>query len=332
MLTALWQAEDFREHEWVCELFGSHIARHVYDGQNAVVLDNCILFDKFIHKKPARYYEQFQNRTNVFLFHMSDEQYHGGYDVYRYFDGVFRNYWSSIFRENVLILPLGYSNGVSHQPTSKLASLRKYAWSFAGETTRASRPEMVSSLRNTAVNMCHSTDSGTGAVLTPTAYRDVLQDTVFAPSPMGRLNLECFRLYEALESGCIPIVEKRASFDYFTNLMGSNPLISVRKWSHAPTIIKQWSLDHARLDALQSEISHWWQSKKESLKGEISEFLWDKNRAGRGASSPTRPSYNAPFWQLQELYRHQSPMGLARRLKIQLDRATSQYRQRHSTR
>jgi hypothetical protein len=322
VLTALWQAEDFREHEWVCELFGDHIDRHVYDGHNTLVLDNCILFDKFIHRKPAEYYQQFSTRTNVFLFHMSDEQYHGGYDVYRHFNGVFRNYWSGIFQDPVTILPLGYSNGVSPGLSFRPASTRKYAWSFAGETRRASRPEMVNALKDIGAQRCHSTDSGSPDHLTPSAYRAVLEDSVFAPSPMGRLNLECFRLYEALECGCIPIVEKRASLDYFTSLLGPHPLISIRQWSQASTLIKEWSGDPERLDAVQSEISSWWQAKKQSLKGEISAMLCGQGATGRVAS-PTRLSYKFPFWQLQELSRHQSAMGFARRLKIQMQRAAS---------
>jgi hypothetical protein len=319
VLTALWQAEDFREREWLDELFGDHIDRHIYDGHNKVVLDHCILIDKFIHRKPIQYYEQFSKRTNVFLFHMSDEQYHGGYEAYRHFNGVFRNYWSSVFKDQVMILPLGYSNGVSSCLSRKPASTRKYAWSFAGETRRASRPEMVEALKGVDAHLCHSTDSGEAESIPPSAYRGILEDTIFAPSPMGRLNLECFRLYEALECGCIPIVEKRASLDYFTDLLGPHPLISIGDWSQAAALVKEWQSDLKRIDALQSEITRWWQTKKRLLKTEISAMLSD-NSSTKRITNPTRLPYKVPFWQLQELCRHQSPRGLVRRLKIQAQR------------
>jgi hypothetical protein len=320
MLTALWQATNFRERDWISELFGSHIQQHVFDGNHSIVMDNCILFDKFIHRRPAHYYEQFRERQNVFLFHLSDEQYHGGYEVYGNFNGVFRNYWSSVFDSSIKTLPLGYSNGVSRGSSGKPASSRKYTWSFAGETRRASRPEMVSALRRTGVNLCHSTDERGAKPLPVNAYRSVMEDTTFAPSPMGRINLECFRLYEALECGCIPIVEKRSSLDYFTSLLGPNPLISVKSWSEVPEIINRLSASADQLDVMQSDVYSWWQSKKETLKGEVSHVL-ASNQSLRVSSMPrTRAQYRLPLWQPLELRRHQSTMSLFRRARIQLER------------
>lgn len=319
MFTAVWQAFDFRELDWICELFGSQISNHVYDGKHEVVQDNCILFDKFIHTRDRAYYAKFAERSRVFLFHLSDEQFHGGYEVYRFFNGVFRNYWSSVFTDSTLILPLGYSNGLSRPATITPASSRRYTWSFAGETGRASRPEMVSALAGIGPNLCHATDRG-APPLSPDEYRTLMLESVFAPSPMGRINLECFRLYEALELGCIPIVEKRMTLDYFQNLLGSNPLLTVGNWSEARDRVETLLGDRTRLDALQQEIMSWWQAKKQTLRGQITAVL-SKAPTRKGSSPATRAAYRLPLWQPWELARHHSTRALARRFKVQFQRA-----------
>lgn len=319
MFTAIWQAFDFRERDWISELFGSEISSHVYDGKREAVQDNCILFDKFIHTRNRAYYAQFAERSRVFLFHLSDEQFHGGYDVYRFFNGVFRNYWSSVFTDSIVILPLGYSNGLSRPATMNPACARRYVWSFAGETGRASRPEMVAALSGIGPNLCHATDQG-APPLSPEQYRALMLDSIFAPSPMGRINLECFRVYEALELGCIPIVEKRLTLDYFQNLLGSNPLLTVSNWSEARGRVETLLGDPARLDALQEEILSWWHGKKQSLKAQIAGML-SKAPERKGSWPATRAAYRLPMWQPWELARHHSGRALARRFKVQFQRA-----------
>lgn len=319
MFTAIWQAFDFRELDWICELFGSQISNHLYDGKHEVVQDNCILFDKFIHTRNRAYYARFAERSRVFLFHLSDEQFHGGYDVYRFFNGVFRNYWSSVFRDSIVILPLGYSNGLSRPATMAAASSRRYAWSFAGETGRASRPEMVAALSGIGPNLCHATDQG-ASPLSQDEYRNLMLESAFAPSPMGRINLECFRVYEALELGCIPIVEKRLTLDYFQNLLGNNPLPAVSNWSEARDKVEKLLGDTARLDALQQEIVSWWQAKKQLLRGQIAAML-SQAPAMKGSWPATRAAYRLPLWQPWELARHHSGRALARRFKVQFQRA-----------
>jgi Exostosin family len=321
MLTAIWQKDDFREREWVTRMFGSLISEHIADGSNSIVMDNCLLIDQYLHTKQSEYYRAFRPHRNAFLLHLSDEQFHGGYEAYANFTGVFRNYWSAIFNPaSVKILPLGYSNGLARRVQPKLASERQYLWSFAGEASRASRPEMVAALKSISPHLCCATDKKGTIALAPKTYRELLEDTVFAPCPMGRLNLECFRLYEALESGAIPIVERRATLDYFTKLLGPNPVMEIRSWASARDKIRSLAADPPRLNQLQREISSWWDVHKQTVKDKISHFVISRVDSASSDASAVKWIYNLPCWQLIELARHHSGPAMLRRFGIQATR------------
>jgi len=321
MLTAIWQKDDFREREWVTQMFGSLISEHIADGSNSIVMDDCLLIDQYLHTKRGEYYRAFRSHRNAFLLHLSDEQFHGGYEAYANFTGVFRNYWSAIFNPaSVKILPLGYANGLARRVEPKLASERQYLWSFAGESSRASRPEMVAALKGISPHLFCATDKKGTVALAADTYRELLEDTVFAPCPMGRLNLECFRLYEALESGAIPIVERRATLDYFTKLLGPNPIMEIRSWAGARDKIRSLAADPARLNQIQREISSWWDVHKQTVKNNISHFVISRIDSATSDASAVKWIYNLPCWQLIELARHHSGPAMIRRFGIQTTR------------
>ena len=116
-LIAIWQSKKPHELPWIEDVFGNLIAKHVFDGNHEVVLDDAILFDGFIKRVPQDYYRRFAGR-NAFLVHFLDETYKGGYERYEHFRGVFRNFWSTAFNpRRVFTLPTGYRNPPS--PSSK---------------------------------------------------------------------------------------------------------------------------------------------------------------------------------------------------------------------
>ena len=90
---------------------------------------------------------------------------------------------------------------------------------------------------------------------------------------MGNVNLECFRVYEALECGSIPIVEKRWTLDYFRNLLGDHPLPTVRSWPEARRMIGRMVDNPAQIDALQERCVSWWERYKREYSAQVGEFL-----------------------------------------------------------
>ena len=93
---------------------------------------------------------------------------------------------------------------------------------------------------------------------------ELTTSVVFSPCPSGFLNLDCSRVYESLECGAIPIVEKRGSFDYFRALLGAHPMPTIDDWVEAPLLIKHLIQQH-KMNDLQQQCTSWWRLYKNQL-------------------------------------------------------------------
>jgi hypothetical protein len=266
-----------------------------------------------------------QSNATVVLLHASDEWYAGGYREYQHFDRVIRTYRTRLAQgPGIFTIPLGYPNGMAGpQPLVasahiKPAHLRQYLWSFAGEV-KSSRREMVNALRD--VGPAFIRDS-TGSWLTADEYRALLLDSVFLPCPMGAVVAETWRLYEALEFGCIPIVEKRWSIDYYRDLFGDDPFLRVTNWKEAGDLMLRLSAPTKQtspeLLQLQQRTVAWWAAKKDDIKRRLTAFMRGPSHAAELATFARRPRNRIrelhEVLRLIELIRHQSAGSLARRV------------------
>jgi hypothetical protein len=332
--TAIWQSPNPHERDWIEEVFGPLIDRHVTDGKHELVLDDCILLDAFVYSYDVAYYERFRGK-NAFLVHFLDENFEGRYEaIYRNFRGVFRCHWADVFNPKyVMKLPIGYCSGMS-RAGRRIASAteRKYLWSFVGQVAKSSRPDMAKALSGVEPHFLFSTDDVSGFVflnpvggksrrLPATDSSQILFQSVFSPCPMGNVQVESFRLYESLEAGSIPIVEKRWTLDYFRLLLGEHPIPTVRSWAEARALIKRMAADPDGLNALQERCLSWWESYKRAYREQVGEFI--HQRAG-DAVPPHEPimtrKYSLPGWRVIELLRHHDAHAFARRIHRQMSR------------
>lgn len=312
-LTFLWQNNTFFERDWIPDIFGSVAGEQIYDGEHRVVLDNCLLIDFFIRDHPRDYYAQFRGK-NAWLFHLSDETYDGDYEIYRNFRGVFRNYWSSIFNpRRVMQLPLGYTNGFTHEASEPGIDQRRYIWSFLGNVGKSSRPEMIEALQPFKPSYLYTAEQSCIQPIGRSEYQRILRNSIFVPCSMGNLNLDSFRVYEALECGAIPILEKRPTLDYFAKLLGAHPLPTFSNWRQAARFTAFILADRYALVNLQKQCIDWWTDYKQSLREQVESFF--KTPHGEEAGSYINRRYSLPGWRSFELLRHHSMLAIARRLK-----------------
>ena len=336
--TAIWQSEiagkDWPGYEGLMRFFSPFIKEHISDGKHEAVMDNVILFDAWIYAFDPAYYARFKGK-NAFLVHIGDEFYDLGSEYYVNFRGVFRPYWSAVFNpQHVMVVPLG--SDAPNTTTSILpASERRYAWSFIGDAGKSSRPEMVRAMSSIEPHISFSTapvpgfdfwlrnKSGPKRIARSESVA-ILQHSAFAPTPMGNANLECYRLYEALDAGAIPIVEKRPFLDYFRELLGDHPIPTIRSWRDARKIMRGYLEDPVKLNELQQQCHDWWTSYQCQLVDRIGAFLASRVAAG-GQVDPLKSRLpSIPGWQYFELSRHQSASSLYRRTARQISRIARQ--------
>ena len=290
-LVGVWHGEDLGQLSWIQHLFRKSVSEWIFDRTGDFSGDNAVLVVRYVKSRGREYYSQFRGRR-VFLVELSDENYDFCPEIYSNFLGVFRTHWSGVFRrERVYPLSLGINNYEFGIPRSfPKSSEREYIWSFLGAINKSSRPEIAKYLGSLEPHLLFATDAtehlstwnvidGRSRKLTPERCHDILLDSVFAPSAMGNVNLECWRIYEALEAGAIPILEKRPTLDYFTQMWGKHPLPTVRSWREAHRFITEMMTSSKELDRLQSECTNWWVASRKNGPGPRSLHSRNRTRA-----------------------------------------------------
>jgi hypothetical protein len=238
-----------------------------------------------------------------------------------------------------MTLPLGYTSGISPEGPIPRLSSRQFVWSLLGECSKSSRPDAARALSSIEPHFFYSTDRVPGfrfsSARTPGGfakkeYRQLLLETMFVPSPMGNANIECYRTFEALECGSVPIVERRPTLDYYAELLGTDfPGLSVHSWHEARSKISELIKHPADLDTLQGRCLDWWGAFKNSYSLRVGQFIEERSRARSAPASPIRGMRaRLPLWREAELIRHHSLGALVRRISRQAARLVRQRRWR----
>ena len=98
---------------------------------------------------------------------------------------------------------------------------------------------------------------------------EILSDCDFLPCPNGVTHPETYRVYEALQCGCIPVVEN--SYKYYDFLFPNNPFIKINKWSEAKDIISNWNEE--TIKKKREECKLWWSNYKLNLQNSILKII-----------------------------------------------------------
>lgn len=321
----IWHADNLLEEDWIRSVLAGLYDNEVMD------LDLTCFDDEAIHVVSSNwlplpayetYFGECRRRcTRLILFHTSDEWYSGGYALYRHFDLVIRNFWTSLATApGIMTIPEGYSNGTRAGEHLRPVAERRYAWSFTGQI-KASRLDMASAFDGLEPKLLTATSSiyhSAGKKLSKGEFDSILEDSVFSPCPMGNAILETWRLYESLEMGCIPLVEHRPFLDYFRQMFGPNPIPSFRSWTAARRYVEAALGNPTELAGKQDEIHRWWTGYKDTARIRVRTAIDGPSHASAlrryGALARNRmPLLHEPL-RLAELLRHQNGSSLRRRL------------------
>tara|TARA_B100001123_G_scaffold382510_1_gene453716 strand:- start:242 stop:1132 length:891 start_codon:yes stop_codon:yes gene_type:complete len=253
---------------WIYEIL-KKIKYNVIDKETEIEKDDIlIIVDSSPEEKKEFYTKLKLICSKIFLFHLGDES--GVYDlseVYKNCNYVWRTFCSKKYFENshVKCIPIGYKSGVSDKKKDK----RKYKWAFTGTPHKSSRHDLLFQFSDIKPFFCHKTEKFDQKIISVDEMSEALSLTEFMPCPNGFVHPETYRLYEALECDCIPIVED--AYQYYDRLFPANPFIKVNKWADAKPIMRTW--DEEQIKKKREECKTWWQNYKNKLQNFIEEKI-----------------------------------------------------------
>lgn len=200
-------------------------------------------------------------------------------------NGLWNYTQSLIDKQTPIYFPLGARFEFKYVSATEIirSHERKFLFNFIGTLgTSKSRIKMTKTLYalNTSKNthlfqrgFIHTADhwqsnpnSAQGKYLTASQFRYVLLNSVLTLIPAGR-NPECFRFYEALEAGSIPVIP--LDDNYYKHpcknalrpwIDSGVPAFFIRNWSEFPQIIANISKNPELVDKMQRSAITWYKS------------------------------------------------------------------------
>lgn len=218
-----------------------------------------------------------QMRPDV-VFYLSDElgQRKHIIDIYKYSKLVLYNYNSYAdftFLPNCIQFPLGYVStyiggksvfNITHKPANK----RKYAASFVGQI-KQDRALMLEQFRQNFSEkelylkpVSTIWDISKLPVPPPDMY-NIYADSIFVPVGRGTILIDCFRIYEAMAAGAIPVIVCRdlelvKYLNYEKNIL---PHVPAGNWNEAVAKCKTLLANPEELLALQTAAIEWFKNR-----------------------------------------------------------------------
>jgi len=223
------------EQSWLEEMFQTKIQFKPLLSLNVMIPPQSWVIVQRPHSSAFHTYFQLLQDNNVpfHVLHLSDEFGTDCIDFYKLPNckAVIRNYIREDIptSHHILTIPLGYHHKPSPAVLPKSLDDRKLIWSFHG-TNWFGRQDVLSSWMDVTPNNCVLTPEWNhSTMIKEHDYLQTLSNSKYIPILRGN-NPETFRLYEALESGSIPI--------------------SVRDQEHP---FYQWLLSHLRVPLCRKE-------------------------------------------------------------------------------
>jgi hypothetical protein len=308
-------APAWHEKSWLRFLLGGAAGSFSKAPLRDCLAENSLIVSQTPSAFSSRDLELIASTPLVGLFHISDEWYREPLGSYRAFSYVLRQYLHTRLRgTGVSTVPLGPAVGPEPALGLRASSLtplsdREHSVTFIGNlvTTRFAAARHLSPFPDSFVHTTGTADESRD-VLSPEEYLGKLEKSSFVACPMGNVNLETFRVYEALEAGAVPIVETRPGFDYFRALLGDHPLPSVTRWSQAPELLERLLGDVPALNDLGSVVRRWWTETTREVRASVLGAVRSDSRV-EVLDLPRRAM-------LAELAKHHNATAAWRRLEV----------------
>lgn len=163
--------------------------------------------------------------------------------------------YPTTYMKNIKWLPIGFP------PQSKMIDnnyIKDIDWFFAGQVNHKSREAMIENVKDIPNGELHIS-SGFAQGLSHDEYYRLMERSKIVLCPNGNISPDSFRLYEALEAGCIPIVE---SPYFWVGMFKTVPFPIVNEYLTWKESIEMILVDY---DKFKVSVDNWWKTTKENI-------------------------------------------------------------------
>ena len=255
--------------KWIYKILNKVEFKNIKNENELENGDILIIIDSSVEKKIELYSKLRLICSKLFLIHLGDEKgLHNLDSIYDNCNFVWRTFCTNRFfnKKNISCFPIGYKSGVLLKNSDKD---RKYKWSFLGTPHKSSRHDLLFQLSGIEPSYCYKTKQFNEKIIETDEMNDILSSTIFSPCPNGFVHPETYRLYEALECECIPVVQN--TYKYYDRLFPGNPFVKIDKWVEAKRIIETWN--NNQIKEKQEECKIWWNNFQQELQKTILEKI-----------------------------------------------------------
>jgi hypothetical protein len=277
----------------ISDIFGNKMDVEFFNQDNILnllgrndLINNCIFcINCGINFDIIKRVVEFLNPVSIFW--LSDE--YGHYPestiLSQYTKFVFRNYNHSTlynYPKTSFHFPLGYVSGFLSGNESRRLLMnkmdnRQISCSFVGQL-KSDRYEMCSIFNKMPNSYIKPVNNDWNITALPVSPKDTFQiyyNSVFVLNGRGNMSLDCFRVYEAIVSGAIPVVvgsqqEFNNTFEYH----GYSPtIIQAESWDKAYEICSALLSDTPALQAIQDINVKWWTHQIDFIRNKVAELI-----------------------------------------------------------
>lgn len=151
---------------------------------------------------------------------------------------------------------------------------KKLDYFFAGQITHSRRKEMVENLRDVSGGILVETKGFTQG-LPHSEYFPIMADAKIVPCPSGPVTPDSFRLFEALQLGCVPIADLRTPKEEWTGFWEwlfdePVPFAQISNWESLQGYIEEIS---KQFPAYNNRVQAWWLRYKAKLRAKLNEDI-----------------------------------------------------------
>ncbi len=241
----------------------------------------------FIFNKHLKYPEQHLERIKPsVVMYLSDEEGKVPYCVkWAKYCKLFLHAYNHKYNypANSIQFPLGYVSGFISEPLAELQTSkikqRKYIAGFVGERNKSDRATMLDNIKELGeltgmdTKIITSTNQWTidSQKVKPSEVFEIYNEVIFVPIGRGNYSLDCFRIYEAIVAGAIPIIvgsknEIDLTFNYNGDLL---PALYFDDWESAKHECAKLIKDLDSLQKQQDMLFKWFVNKVDELRYKI---------------------------------------------------------------